>query len=582
MGEFKLKEAFIADRRTPFRWIASHSLRQWWLWILAIIGAIGNAALASVTPIMIGRAFSELTSTSIDLNQIGNYALIVGLSQVLRSILQFSRTAGFEILAQRTEKSIRNELYGSLLEKSMTFHSLQPIGDTMARASNDVREVNLLFSPGINLVLGSLIFLVMPLFIVPSYHPSLIITPIIFSILYFLALWQYMRELNPVTEKVRQAFGVMNSRLSETLDGIETVKGATQEKNEVSLFKKNIKTFRDFSVRQGDIEARYLPLLLFSLSMAAGLFHSLVLYRQGVLTLGEVVGYFGVLGMLEFPTFTSLWAYSRISLGIAGAKRILELINKKNDLDQNLEGKVKPLSGGIKFDSVTFAYNDTDPTLTDISFEVKPGQTVAIVGQTGTGKTTLTKLINRTYDANKGTVEVDGLNVKDWQLASLRRGISVIEQDIFLFSSSISDNIAFGKPDATEEEIINAAKLAQAHDFILDLPDKYQTVIGERGATLSGGQRQRIALARAFLVEPKILILDDSTSAIDSATEDKIQRAIYTAAYGRTTILITHRLSQIRWADLIIVLKQGKIAALGTHEELMASSRDYQRIFSET
>ncbi|MFN2302801.1 MAG: ABC transporter ATP-binding protein [Anaerolineales bacterium] len=228
-----------------------------------------------------------------------------------------------------------------------------------------------------------------------------------------------------------------------------------------------------------------------------------------------------------------------------------------------------------------FGYSSDDPILKDIVLVIQPGQTVAIVGQTGSGKTSLVKLINRTFDVLSGAVKVDEIDVKDWYLESLRNQISIIEQDIFLFSRSIADNIAFGKQDASREEIITAAKEAQAHEFIMEFEEGYETVIGERGATLSGGQRQRLALARAFLTSPKILILDDSTSAIDSETEDRIQQAIFRAAKGRTTLIITHRLSQIRWADLIVVMRQGKIAAVGTHETLMKTSKSYQRIFRE-
>jgi ATP-binding cassette subfamily B protein len=222
-----------------------------------------------------------------------------------------------------------------------------------------------------------------------------------------------------------------------------------------------------------------------------------------------------------------------------------------------------------------------DAVLENISFKVKPGQTVDRVGQTGAGKTTLVKLINRTYDATQGQLLVDGVEVRDWNLAALRSQVSTIEQDVFLFSRSVSDNIAFGKPESTRAEVEAAAKSAQVDDFIQTFDKGYETVVGERGVTLSGGQRQRIALARAFLTDPHILILDDSTSAIDSATEDKIQRAIANAARGRTTFIITHRLSQIRWADLIIVLRKGKVAAIGTHDELMKTSEAYSRIFRE-
>jgi ATP-binding cassette subfamily B protein len=211
---------------------------------------------------------------------------------------------------------------------------------------------------------------------------------------------------------------------------------------------------------------------------------------------------------------------------------------------------------------------------------VSPGETVAIVGQTGSGKTSLIKLVNRTYDTTAGGVQVDGVDVRDWNLESLRQQISIIEQDLFLFSRTIAENIAFGRPGASPAEIEAAARAAQAHDFITSFAEGYQTVIGERGVTLSGGQRQRLALARAFLTNPRILILDDSTSAIDSATEDQIQKAIFRAAEGRTTLIITHRLSQIRWADQIVVLRQGRVAAVGTHDELLATSEAYRRIFA--
>jgi ATP-binding cassette subfamily B protein len=256
-------------------------------------------------------------------------------------------------------------------------------------------------------------------------------------------------------------------------------------------------------------------------------------------------------------------------------------MNQETNLDQNTSGLIRDMRGEIEFRDVSFAYPVGEAVLQNISFHVKPGQTVAIVGQTGAGKTSLVKLINRTYDATQGQVFIDGVEVRDWNLAALRSQISMIEQDIFLFSRSISDNIAFGKPGATHEEVLSAANAAQANEFIETLDQSYDTVIGERGVTLSGGQRQRLALARAFLTDPRILVLDDSTSAIDSATEDKIQRAIANAARGRTTILITHRLSQIRWADLIIVMRMGRIAEMGTHEELMKTSEAYSRIFKE-
>ena len=581
IAEFTLTRRHASDRRNHIRWIISYAVRYWWLVLVMFLGAVGNAALAAYIPVLTGDAFNDMLKVPPDTKVLLPLALLMGGSQIVRGVLQLGRNFGAEFMAQRVERDIRDELYVSLLAKSMTFHSLQPVGDTMARATNDVREVNYMFSPGLNLAVGSLVFLVMPLFIAPYYHWSLLLAPLLFTITYFIALSRYLRTLDPITEDVRSSFGVMNTHLSEALDGVETVKGAAQEDPEVGRFEANARRLRNNTVRQGDVEARFVPLLLFYITLAIGLVHAILLFRMGILNTGDVVAYFGLLLLLDFPTWTSIWAYSQISSGLAGARRILELINRENDLDQNTIGCTQTMRGEIEFRHVTFAYPAGEPVLQDISFTVKPGQTVAIVGQTGTGKTSLMKLVNRTYDASAGKILVDGVDVRGWNLASLRSQISIIEQDIFLFSRSIADNIAFGKPAATRPQVEAAAQSAQVDDFIHEFEKGYDTVIGERGVTLSGGQRQRLAIARAFLTDPRILILDDSTSAIDSATEDKIQRAIAAAAKGRTTLIITHRLSQIRWADLIVVLRKGRIAAIGNHDELMKTSDAYARIFRE-
>lgn len=580
-AEFTLPEEHSANRSGPQRWLISHVMRYWPLTITLLGGAIANAALAAAVPILVGQAFNVVLANPADPAALLRIALIIVATQLLRSVLQFGRNFSAELFGQRLERDIREELYVNLLGKSMTFHSLQAVGDLMARATNDVREINLMFSPGINLVVGSGVFMLMPIIFAPRYDPRLIITPLLYIIAYTLAIRQYLRELDPVAGEVRESFGELNSRLAEAIDGVETVKGMSQEKNEVRRFITNARRYRDAVVHQGDIEARFLPLLLLALASAGGLLHALILYAQGILNVGDVVAYFGLLQLLGFPTFVSLFAYSQVALGIAGAKRILQLINKENDLDQNLTGYAREMVGEIEFRDVTFLYEEGEPALKNISFKVEPGHTVAIVGQTGTGKTTLAKLVNRTYDVDSGQVLVDGVDVRDWNLEALRRRISIIEQDIFLFSRSITANINFGLQEATKEMSIQAARAAQAEEFISSMPDGYETVIGERGVTLSGGQRQRLALARAFLTDPRILILDDSTSAIDSKTEDDIQQAIYAAAKGRTTMIITHRLSQIRWADLILVLRQGKLVAAGSHEELMESSEAYRRIFTE-
>ncbi len=580
ISEFSIPERYKTDRRGPIRWIWSHVKPTWYLLVFAIIGASGNAYLAGVPATRFGEIFNELISGKADLNHLWTLSLIIGGSQIIRGGFLFMRNFSFEYTAQRLERNIREEFYTNLLGKSMTFHSLQSIGDLMARATNDIREVNFVFSPALNMIIGSINFLFVPLIIGWNLNHALVLVPGVFIIAYTIYIQYYIRVMTPISKEVRKSFGKMNSRLAEDLDGIETVKSVAQEDNEIKLFMHNSLSYRNAFVKKGDQEAVFLPVLLLSLALGLGLLHAILLAQNGLIPLGGVVAYFYSLALLSFPTYSSIYSYSQLTLGVAGAKRLLETMNTVNDLDQNLYGVAQQIKGEVVFEHVSFTYSGID-TLDDVSFHVQPGQTIAIVGQTGAGKTTLIRLINRTYDPSHGVVKIDGIPLMDWQLNSLRNQISIIEQDIFLFSKTVRENIAFGRVDASEIDVVEAAKKAQAHEFILELPQGYDTIIGERGATLSGGQRQRLALARAFLTDPRILILDDSTSAIDSKTEDEIQKAIKAASEGRTTFIITHRLSQIRWADLIIVMKKGRIADIGTHNELMTRSQAYRNIFTE-
>jgi len=594
-SEFRVVDAHQYDYRSPGRWIVSHLVRRPLLPLVFVISAVGMALLQSRGAVLTGEAFDAIVGGGGVPAFITVVLLILavrlsfGLVDLLNSFLA-------QWLAQLIERDAREELYVSLLGKSLTFHNQQRVGDIMARATNDVQQLNAMLTPGASLIIESLISIVVPLIVIGSLNPQLLLMPLLFLVSFVVALRHYSAQLQPVAGALRGQFGTMNARLAEAISGIEVVKGYAQEAQEQARFEANAQRYRDLFVREGGVQARYLPLLLYGVLVGLGFAHAAWLLIEGQLTVGEVIAYMGLLEILRFPTFISTFTFALVALGFAGARRILQTITTETELDENVGGHRATIAGAIHFAAVDFGYETAAqpppwpgapaiparvvPVLRGVSFTAAPGETIAVVGQTGAGKTTLTRLINRTYDARAGTVSIDGIDVRTWNLDSLRSQISTIEQDIFLFSRSIAENIAFGVSGTADRAAIEAAaRQAQAHEFIMALPEGYDTVVGERGVTLSGGQRQRIAIARAFLSDPRILILDDSTSAIDSATEDEIQQAMRQIMRGRTTVLITHRVSQIRWADRILVLKNGELIAQGTHDELIEQSAAYRRIF---
>jgi ATP-binding cassette subfamily B protein len=582
--EFSVADEHVYNRSGPVRWILSHLLRYPHLLASFFLAATLTNVLFSAIPRLTGLAFDEVLRPAPDARRLLTIALsILGLVLV-RGLLDLTNSWSVETLGQRMERDAREELYISLLGKSQTFHNRQRVGDIMARATNDVRQLNPMMNPGISLIIESTIGLVAPLVFIAFLRLDLLVAPVLFVIAYIFALRRYTRQLNPVASEQRWRFGQMNAGLAETITGIEVVKAAAQEDQERHKFVENARHVRDLYVKQGEIEARYLPLLLLGIALTAAFAHGVWLVSQDALSIGELVAYMGLMGVLRFPAFISIFTFSLVQMGVAGARRILELMEEQTELDENKAGYVAPMRGEIIFEDVTFRLDnhpEGPPVLRNVSFRAAPGETIAIVGQTGSGKTTLTKLINRTYDVNVGRILIDGVDVRDWSLDSLRSQISTIEQDIFLFSRPIDENIAFGLGQNGDPAAIEAAaKAAQAHDFIQSFNGGYKSIVGERGVTLSGGQRQRIAIARALLTDPRILILDDSTSAIDSATEDQIQRAIKRVLEGRTTLLITHRLSQIRRADRILVLYRNEIIDQGSHEELLQRCDLYRRIFA--
>ncbi len=577
-SEFTVSNAYVYNRSNPIRWIFSHILR-YKLFFFLTVGLYFTSWIANAySRILIGQAAGEIIApTAAD----GLLKISLGILFVLL-LTSFSDLTGsllIETIAQRLTRDSREELYISLLGKSQTFHDRQRVGDIMARATDDMNQMNFMINPGVLFISQTVMGLSIPVIWIATIRWELLLVPIIFILMYIVIVRSYSRRLNPVVDHQREAFGVLNAGLEETISGIEVVKASAQETFERGKFRKNARSFRNYYAEQGRVEATYVPTLVYAFALGLAFLHCLMLYQQGRLSIPEIIAVMGLWGTLRFPIFVSIFSFSLVQLGIASAKRVLMIINTESEMDENADGYSQPMKGDIVFDNVSFGYEDGS-VLENISFHVKQGETIAIVGQTGSGKSTLTELINRTYSATSGRILIDGVDVNDWNLTALRSQISKIEQDVFLFSRSLAENIAFGAPDTPREQIEEAAKEAQAHNFIMSFPEGYETEIGERGVTLSGGQRQRIALARAFLSNPRILILDDSTSAIDSATEDEIQKAIMRAQEGRTTLLITHRLSQIRWADHILLLEGGKLIAGGKHEELLRTSDQYRRIFA--
>jgi len=603
--EFTVANEYSYDHRSPLRWLASHIKRYPVLLITFLLTTVGMAASQSMSAVMVGRAFDTM------LREAGVSALTVAALLVLTAYVSYGlfdivNSMAIRVLAQRVERDARDELYLSLLSKSQTFHGRQRVGDLMARVTNDVQQVNQFVSPALGMTTESTLTLIIPLITIATLNLNLLLVPLLFLTGLTLALRRHNNLLRPVAGLLRSRFGAMNAGLAETITGIEVVKGFAQEPAEEGRFRASARDYRDAFVSEGDVNARYLPLLLYGIALGLAFGHALLLFRQGAISLGQVITYMALFGTLRSPIRFLLTTSSVVQQSFASARRILDMILTETELDQNSTGLAKAMQGEIVFDHVSFSYGEVaggevagsgTPSLqsnghavpfagsatlvlSDISFCARPGQTIAIVGQTGAGKSTLTKLLNRTFDTNSGRVLIDGVDVRDWSLDSLRAQIATIEQDIFLFSRTIAENIAFGaREPVSQAQIEAAAQEAQAHEFIVSFPKGYETVIGERGVMLSGGQRQRIAIARAFLSDPRILVLDDSTSAIDSNTEDQIQRAMRRILRGRTTLLITHRLSQIRSADHILLMKNGRLIAQGTHNNLLTTSASYRQIF---
>ena len=579
-SEFISKKNYQTNKSTSIKWIFSHIKRNWYLFILTITLTIVNSIFSSSIPNLIGDAFLFFNQGVLTISTLSSLSIQVLLFGIGAGLIQLIQSWSNEFISQRLERDSRDELLSSLLGKSLTFHDKQRIGDLMTRATGDVRQLNFMLSPGFNLVFRSIVGIIVPVTFMYLINPQLIIIPIIYVIVFITVLKKYRDKQAPVTMKTRIAASKTQSRLNETISGMYVVRAASEEEEERKIFQKNINEFKDAQVNLGEIQAKYWPTLILGIFTIAGILHSIILLDLLIINIGELISFILLFQLLRFPTFINIFAITVLTLGITAAGRILELLKGESNIDLNPDGYKETIKGDIEFKNISFGYGSSSLILKDINFKVSPGETIALVGITGSGKSTITKLLSRLYDPIDGKISIDGIDLKNWSIEALRSQMAIVEQDIFLFSKTIKENILLGNPHATISDIENAAKLANAHDFIMNTTDGYDSKIGERGTKLSGGQKQRIAIARAMIKKPKILILDDASSAIDSKTEDEINKAIKDVLKHQVSFLITHRIAQIRHADKIILLDDGEILDIGDHNYLIKNSTRYREIFS--
>ncbi len=541
---------------------------------------LANAAQL-VLPQLIQRAIDDGMAVGVWDVVVRSAWLVVALS-VGRAILTFLQRYLIEVVAQGVAFDLRNTIFDKLQALSFSYFDKARAGQLITRVTSDVEQVRLFLSQGllqfvtaIVMIFGSAIILFRTNWrLASAVFVVVLLTGVVIGFLFTL--------VRPLFMEVQKRLGRLNNTLQENLAGIRVVKAFAREPYEAQRFSEANVSFRDQNLMVITKLSSVFPLIF----LLANIGTLVVIWVGGSmvinesLKIGELLAFNTYLTLLLFPLFILGFISTLISRAAASADRIFEVIDAEIDVKDKPGAIDLPLvDGRVVFENVTFRYaGGENKALDDVSFTAEPGETIAILGQTGSGKTTVINMIPRFYDVNEGVIRIDGHDIRDVALDSLRRQIGLVLQETMLFSGTIASNIAYGDPDATQDQIEDAAKAAQAHDFIAELDDGYGTVVGERGAGLSGGQRQRIAIARALLVDPKLLILDDSTSAVDTQTEYRIQQALTKLMEGRTSIVIAQRISTVRAADKIIVLDQGKISAIGTHDDLLATSPLYGEI----
>jgi len=487
-------------------------------------------------------------------------------------------------LSQMISKDLRSDYYSSLQRKSFKFYDVSAVGDLVSRATMDIQTVEAFVRTWIG-TLTNAVFVIAIVFTIMYYiDPIMSLIAIAPMPLIFIFTVQLWIKTMPLFRKMLLIMGRLGAYVQQNLIGMKNVRIFRREDEMDQGFRQVERIFVDTAIDAGKIQSIYMPsgpaILTLGIAMVYLYGGNLIAAPLAVLTIGELTLFSRYMMRMSFPLRDLSMLSGTWINASAGLERIYEIMDMPIDVEDSPDAAdIAVEKGQVEFKNVTFGYAKDRPVLRNISFKVNPGERIAILGATGSGKTSLVYLIPRFYDVDSGNILIDGKDVRNYELSCLRRQIGLVLQDVFIFTGTIKDNIAFGKPDASNDEIVNAAKLARIHDFVKTLPEEYNTVVGERGVTLSGGQRQRLTIARALLANPKVLILDDALSFVDAKTETEIQEALEAAMKGKTSFIIAQRLSTIKNADKILVLDNGEIIELGTHKELMAKDTLYRRIY---
>jgi ATP-binding cassette subfamily B protein len=542
--------------------------------------AVGSQIAGILVPVLTGVVINELAGgadTQLLVLEVGAIVLL-GL---VRGALMYGRRIISGRQALGVEYDLRDELYSHFLRLSFGFYDRSQTGQLMSRATIDLQSVRFFLGYGLIFFAQHVVTIVVVTGVLFFYSWQLALVALAITPVVAFTAYRYSRVSHPVLRDVQQTLADVAIVAEESITGVHVVKSFAQEERRATRFSDAANTVFQKTLAANRQRAFYVPLLTFlpDVARALVLLAAGRMVISGSLTLGAFFAFNLLLAMLVMPLrMLGMWI-GQAQRAIAAGQRIFEILDEPEEVaDRPDAHALPPGPGDVVFEDVSFGYDPARPVLEDVTLDAPAGRTIALIGPTGSGKTTLATLVPRFYDATAGRVLVDGVDVRDLVRRSLRREIGVISQDPFLFSASIRDNIALGTPDAPIDAIEAAARAAQAHDFILELPHGYDTVVGERGITLSGGQRQRIAIARALLIDPRILILDDATASVDATTEAKIRAGLREVMRGRTTIIIAHRLSTIALADDVVVLDHGRIAARGTPAELLEASPVFREI----